>query len=29
MPDKKYCYPESEVLINELNITDGKDLFEA
>lgn len=29
MPDSKYCYPDSEVLINKLNITDKKDLFEA
>jgi cell filamentation protein len=29
MPDRKYCYPNSEVLINELGITDKKRLFEA
>lgn len=29
MPDSKYCYPESDVLINKLNITDAKELFEA
>jgi cell filamentation protein len=29
MPDNKYCYPDSDVLINKLNITDKKDLFEA
>lgn len=29
MPDNKYCYPDSEVLINKLNITDGRELFEA
>jgi hypothetical protein len=22
MPDNKYCYPDSDVLINKLNITD-------
>ena len=29
MPDKKYCYPDSDVLINKLNITDAGELFEA
>ena len=29
MPDSKYCYSDSDVLINKLNITDAKDLFEA
>lgn len=29
MPDKTYCYPNSEVLINKLNIRNQKDLFEA
>ncbi len=29
MPDNKYCYPNSEVLKNKLNITDKNDLFEA
>ena len=28
MLDSKYCYPESEVLKNKLNIRDGKELFE-
>lgn len=29
MPDNKYCYPDSEVLKNKLNIKDKKELFEA
>lgn len=29
MHDSKYCYPNSEVLKNKLNITDKDDLFEA
>ena len=29
MPDKKYCYPDSEVLKNKLNIRDKDVLFEA
>ena len=29
MSDVKYCYPDSDVLINKLNITDNKTLFEA
>lgn len=29
MQDKVYCYPESDVLINRLNITDSRALFEA
>lgn len=29
MPDSKYCYPDSEVLKNKLNITDRDELFEA
>lgn len=29
MPDSKYCYPNSNVLKNKLNITDDKVLFEA
>lgn len=29
MPDNKYCYPNSEVLKNKLNITDRHELFEA
>ena len=29
MPDNKYCYPDSEVLKNKLNITDKNELFEA
>ena len=29
MPDNKYCYPNSNVLINKLNITNQKALFEA
>lgn len=29
MPDSKYCYPNSEVLKNKLNITNRHDLFEA
>lgn len=29
MPDSKYCYPNSDVLINKLNIKDQRDLFEA
>lgn len=29
MPDNKYCYPNSEVLKNKLNITDRNELFEA
>lgn len=29
MPDNKYCYPNSEVLRNKLNITDKNELFEA
>lgn len=28
MPDNKYCYPNSEVLKNKLNITDKNELFE-
>jgi cell filamentation protein len=28
MPDKKYCYPDSEVLINKIGITDNAELFE-
>lgn len=28
MPDHKYCYPESDVLRNKLNITDARELFE-
>jgi cell filamentation protein len=28
MPDRKYCYPNSDVLKNKLNITDAKQLFE-
>ena len=28
MSDNIYCYPESEVLINKLNITDRDELFE-
>ena len=27
MPDSKYCYPNSEVLINKLNIKDKQRLF--
>lgn len=29
MPDKTYCYPNSDVLINKLNIRNQADLFEA
>ena len=29
MPDNKYCYPNSAVLRNKLNITDKNELFEA
>lgn len=29
MPDNKYCYPDSEVLRNKLNIIDKNELFEA
>lgn len=29
MPDKKYCYPNSDVLKNKLNITDKIELFKA
>lgn len=29
MQDNKYCYPNSDVLINKLNIKDAKSLFEA
>lgn len=29
MPDTKYCYPNSDVLRNKLNITDKNELFEA
>lgn len=29
MPDRVYCYPNSEVLINKLNITNQLELFEA
>jgi cell filamentation protein len=29
MPDSKYCYPNSDVLINKLNIQNGEDLFNA
>ena len=29
MQDKVYCYPDSNVLINKLNIRDDKELFEA
>ncbi len=29
MPDNKYCYPDSDVLKNKLNITDKNKLFEA
>lgn len=29
MPDNKYCYPNSEVLINKLNITNQKELQQA
>lgn len=29
MPDKKYCYPDSEVLKNKLNIHNKDELFEA
>ena len=29
MPDKVYCYPDSNVLKNKLHITDGSELFEA
>jgi len=29
MPDKKYCYPGSDVLINKLGITNAKELFDA
>lgn len=27
MSDNKYCYPNSDVLINKLNIRDSKELF--
>lgn len=29
MPDSRYCYPGSDVLINKLNITNAKELMEA
>lgn len=29
MRDKKYCYPNSNVLINKKNLVDAKELFEA
>ena len=29
MSDNIYCYPESDVLINKLNIKDRDELFEA
>lgn len=29
MPDSKYCYPGTEVLINKLNIMEAFDLFKA
>lgn len=29
MPDKIYCYPDSDVLINKLNIKNPRELFEA
>lgn len=29
MPDSKYCYPNSDVLKNKLNLTDKNELFEA
>ena len=29
MPDNKYCYPDSDVLINKLNIKDERRLFDA
>lgn len=29
MPDSKYCYANSDVLINKLGITDGSELFQA
>lgn len=29
MPDVKYCYPDSNVLKNKLNIHDAKELFNA
>ena len=29
MPDNKYCYPNSNTLINNLNIKDKQTLFEA
>lgn len=29
MPDSKYCYPNSDVLINKLNITNQRELFDA
>ena len=29
MPDSKYCYPGTEVLINKLNIREASDLFQA
>lgn len=29
MPDSKYCYPDSDVLINKLNIRNSEDLFNA
>lgn len=29
MPDNKYCYPNTDVLINKLNIMNANQLFEA
>lgn len=29
MPDSRYCYPDSDVLVNKLNIRDKDDLFTA
>lgn len=29
MPDSKYCYPGTEVLINKLNIREAPDLLQA
>ena len=29
MPDSKYCYPDTDILINKLNIKDAKTLFKA
>ena len=29
MPDNKYCYPGTDVLINKLGIKDNESLFEA